>query len=202
MVVYKYITDLSYADMNISFTWTHLGKIKLTSVYYIMHYNTPMRHFGPCVTFRPCQCQFLDLPMSIFSPEAVPCQWHPPPRIKKVYRIRLKIKRDNKNQFRFRALARYFTLASALILGPKHDTRFEWLVLILQVYPINCGEYSQYPIHYDSNVNMPKTAFTSPEALNLKITILAVSVAFIGFQDFSMTIITFQCTPYTVKSLI
>ena len=22
----------------------------------IRHYNTPMWHFGPCVTFRPCQC--------------------------------------------------------------------------------------------------------------------------------------------------
>ena len=42
---------------------------------------------------------------------------------------------------RIRALARYFTsaftsekytLASALILGPNHDTRFEWPVLILQ----------------------------------------------------------------------
>ena len=51
------------------------------------YYNTPMWHFGPCVTFRPCQCHFLDLPMSLFSPEAVPCQWHPPPRIKKYIEI-------------------------------------------------------------------------------------------------------------------
>ena len=49
-----------------------------------LHYNTPMSHFGPCVTFRPCQCHFLDLPMWLFGPEAVPCQWHPPPRLKNI----------------------------------------------------------------------------------------------------------------------
>ena len=60
------------------------------------HYNTPMWYFGPCVTFRPWQCHFLDLPMWLFGPAAFPCQWHPLPRIIKIYRNRLKVKRDNK----------------------------------------------------------------------------------------------------------
>ena len=28
------------------------------SKYWWIHYNTPMWHFGPCVTFWPCQCHF------------------------------------------------------------------------------------------------------------------------------------------------
>ena len=79
----------------------NLGMGWWVQVDFILHYNTPMWYFGPCVTFRPCQCHFLDLPMSLFGPEAVPCQWHPPPRIKKKYRYRIKIKTDNKNQFQW-----------------------------------------------------------------------------------------------------
>ena len=45
-----------------------------------------MWNFGHCVSFRPCECLFLDLPMWLFGPEAVPCQWHPPPRIRRIYR--------------------------------------------------------------------------------------------------------------------
>ena len=88
-----------------------------------------MWHFGPCVTVRPCQCHVLDLPMWLFGPEAVPCQWHSPPRIKKIYRNWLTIKRDDKINFndrnnrrnaqtqepRIRALARYFTSAFASV---------------------------------------------------------------------------------------
>ena len=51
--------------------------------------------------FGPANVTFLDLPMWLFGPEAVPCQWHPPPRIKKKHRNRIKIKRDNKNQFQW-----------------------------------------------------------------------------------------------------
>ena len=86
-----------YFDAN----WRYIAKIYLLQLYVEINYNTPMWHFGPCVTFRPCQCHFLDLPMWLFGPEAVPCQWHPPPRIKKINRNRIKIKRDNKNQFKW-----------------------------------------------------------------------------------------------------
>ena len=68
----------------------------------VQHYNAPMWHFGHCVTFLPCECHFLDLPIWLFGPEAVPCQWHPLPQIKKTYRNSLEIKMDNKIQFQFR----------------------------------------------------------------------------------------------------
>ena len=63
------------------------------------HYNTPMWHFGPYVTFQPCQCHFLDLPMSLFGPEAVPCRRYPPPGIKKSIEIYQKLKRTIKINF-------------------------------------------------------------------------------------------------------
>ena len=53
------------------------------------------------------------------------------------YRVIIRIETGHSNILscfgpRIRALARYFTLANALIFGPKHDTRFERPVLILQ----------------------------------------------------------------------
>ena len=60
------------------------------------YHNTPMWHFGPCVTFWLCQCHFLDLPMWLFGPQAVTCQWHSPHEIE-IYRNSLEIKRDNKS---------------------------------------------------------------------------------------------------------
>ena len=48
-------------------TWRRLGDTSspgalLTKTFghmsFKLYYNTPMRHFGPCVTFRPCQCDF------------------------------------------------------------------------------------------------------------------------------------------------
>ena len=79
----------------VKYSW----RMRIKSTGIKTHYNTPMWHFGPCVTFRPWQCHFLDLAMCLFGPAAFPFQWQPPPRIRKIYRNRLKIKRDNKNQF-------------------------------------------------------------------------------------------------------
>ena len=86
---------------HVKWTWSSMFYFRQ---WFVVHYNTPMWHFSPCVTFRPCQCHFLDLPMWFVGPEAVPCQWHPPPRIKKIYRNRLKIKRNNINQLQWKQI--------------------------------------------------------------------------------------------------
>ena len=87
-----------------------------------------MWHFGPCLTFRPCQCHFLDLPMWHFGPEAVPCQWHPPPRIKIIYRNRLKIEMDNKNQFQWHKYSKKYP-DSRTTMFSLHPVHIVWAIL-------------------------------------------------------------------------
>ena len=87
-----------------------------------------MWHFGPCVTFRPCQCHFLDLPMWLFGPEAVTCQWQSPVRNEILYRNRLKIKRGNKNPFQWHKWSKKY-LDSRTTMFSLYPVHIVWEVL-------------------------------------------------------------------------